>query len=352
MSNPIIHNVRHQHASTNTVYHALYGYYFLGISKPNLAKIYGKAVSTIYEWIGRYERDGLFRRKQRERIYKKFCVEKREWLVNLYRNEPILFLDEAKQKFQSYFQVSISVSAICTILHESGLSWKTIERRAIQIRDSEIIRFVQEMLAIRWDLYNLVFLDEVSFDNKDMLRRKGYGVVGQKLIYRGEFSRKPRVSLLCFLGMNGILDSFWTEGTFNRLKFFDCCRKFAINNNLVQTYPGFHSVWILDGARIHCDPHIIRYLRSVGIIPIFLPAYCPFFNPIEIIFGLIKKHLRRHHQENASILEELCDGLNYFKVYPCHKLFENCGYMSGGTFLPERGLSQDPKYMDFNVFPR
>lgn len=352
MANLIIHNVRHQHASTNTVYHALYGYYFLGISARNLAEIYGKAISTIYDWIGRYERDGVFRRKQREQIYRKFCLEKREWLVNLYRKEPILFLDEARQKFQQHFQISISVSSVCTILHEAGLSWKTIERRAIQIRDSEIVRFVQELLAIRWDLYNLVFLDEVSFDNKDMLRRKGYGVVGQKLIYRGEFSRKPRVSLLCFLGLGGMLDSFWTEGTFNRIKFFDCCRKFALKNNLVQNYPGFHSIWILDGARIHCDPHIIRYLRSIGVIPIFLPAYCPFFNPIEVVFGLIKKHLKRYHKENASILEEVCDSMNYFKVYPCRNLFENCGYMSGGVFLPEKGLSQDPKYMDFNVHPR
>lgn len=258
--------------------------------------------------------------------------------MNLYRIEPILFLDEAKQRFQHYFQISISVSSICTILHEAGLSWKTIERRAMQIRDDEIIRFVQELLAIRWDLYNLVFLDEVSFDNKDMLRRKGYGVIGQKLIYRGEFSRKPRVSLLCFLGLGGMLDSFWTEGTFNRLNFFDCCRRFALNNNLVQNYPGVHSIWILDGARIHCDPHIIRYLRSVGIIPIFLPAYCPFFNPIEIIFGIIKKHLRRYHQQNASILGEVCEAMNNFKVYPCRSIFENCGYMSGGVFLPERAL--------------
>lgn len=79
---------------------------------------------------------------------------------------------------------------------------------------------MRELLAIQWDIYNLVFLDEVSFDNQDMLRRKGYGVIGQKIIYRGEFCRKPRVSCLCFLGVNGMLDTFTTDGTFTRIKFF------------------------------------------------------------------------------------------------------------------------------------
>ncbi|XP_065078522.1 uncharacterized protein LOC135701608 [Ochlerotatus camptorhynchus] len=350
-SNIIIQNIRGQHASSNTVYHALYGHYFLGISKKDLSIIYGKCRSTIYEWFFKYERDGIFRRKQRLQVFKKFSTDMRDWLVNLYQNEPFLFLDEAKQRFQQRFLLSISVSSICTILHESGLTWKTIERRAINIREDEIVRFVKEMLAVPWDLFNLVFLDEVSIDNKDMLRKKGYGVVGQKLIYRGEFCRKPRVSFLCFLGINGMLDSFWTEGTFNRHKFFRCCRNFAINNPHVQRYPGFHSIWVLDGARIHCDANIIRYFRSIGIIPIFLPPYCPFFNPIEIIFGLIKAYLRRNYRETGSILKEVCAAMSAFKVYECKQIFEYCGYLPGGVFLAEKGLDQDPKYMDFNIIP-
>lgn len=145
------------------------------------------------------------------------------------------------------------------------------------------------------------------------------------------------------------MDSSWTEGTFNRQKFFDCCRTFALNNTQIQRYPGFHSVWILDGARIHCNSNIIRYLRSIGIIPMFLPPYCPFFNPIVLIFGLIKSHLRRHHRENESVMHEVCEAMNSIKIYPCQKIFENCGYLPRGVFLPQKGHNQDPKYMRFNV---
>lgn len=352
MANLVIQNVRHRHASENTVYHALYAHYFLGIPKLEIAKLYGKAPSTIWEWFSKFEMNGCVQRKKREQVYKKFGIQMRQWLVDLYRREPILFLDEAKIKFQLHFHSTISVASIWVILQESGFSWKTIERRAIQIREDEIVRFTREMLAVPWELFNIVFLDEVSFNNKDMLRRKGYGVVGKKLIFRGEFCRKPRVSFLCFLGMNGILDSFFTEGTFNRKKFFSCCKDFALNNPSVQRYPGFNSVWIMDGARIHCDANIIRFLRSIGIIPIFLPAYCPFFNPIEIVFGRIKEDMKRHHIQHKLPLTEVCESLNRFKSFPCTKIFNHCGYFAGGTFSPEKGLSQDPKYMELNISPK
>ncbi|XP_058813505.1 uncharacterized protein LOC131677624 [Topomyia yanbarensis] len=351
MANVIIHAVQQQHAVPNTVYHALYAHYYLGMSKKDIATIYGKSLSTIYSWLRKFENEGVYQRKKRIQIYKKFNAEMRLWLVQLYQEHPLLFLDEAKEKFQKHFQISISVSSVCFILHEAGLSWKTVERRAIQIREAEIVRFMQELLAIPWDIYNLVFLDEVSFDNRNMLRRNGYGVVGQKVIYSGEFCRRPRLSFLCFLGSDGILDSFWTDGTFNRTKFFDCAREFALRNPKVYQYPGFHSVWIMDGARIHCDANIIRYLRSIGIIPIFLPAYCPFFNPIEIVFGLIKKRLQRTRQENTPIMSDVCETISYFNQYSCESLFAHCGYYYKGNFYPEKGLQQDPANIGLHMIP-
>lgn len=116
------------------------------------------------------------------------------------------------------------------ILHDAGLTWKVLERRALQINQDDILRFCKELMSFPWLIQNLVFLDEVSFDNRDMLRKKGFGFKGQKLFYRGEFCRKPRVSLLCFIGVNGLLDTFSTEGTFDRLKFVECCKEFALRN--------------------------------------------------------------------------------------------------------------------------
>ncbi len=41
---------------------------------------------------------------------------------------------------------------------------------------------------------------------------------------------------------------------------------------------------ILDGAKIHLDPNIVHYLRSVGFYVLFLPAYCPFLILSKLCF--------------------------------------------------------------------
>ncbi|CAK4196782.1 unnamed protein product, partial [Aphanomyces euteiches] len=46
-----------------------------------------------------------------------------------------------------------------------------------------------------------------------MLRTRGYSLKGQKLAFRGEFTRKPRVSLLCFINVDGLVETFLTEYT-------------------------------------------------------------------------------------------------------------------------------------------
>lgn len=71
MSNVILHNVMNTQASLNTKYHCLYGYYFLGISRADLAILFKKSKSTISSWITSYEQNGLLSRKQREQVFRK-----------------------------------------------------------------------------------------------------------------------------------------------------------------------------------------------------------------------------------------------------------------------------------------
>lgn len=326
--------VKHQHASCNTVYHCLYGYYYLGFSKDKLAKIYAKHRTTVSNWIRMYEENKIFERKEREQVYLQFNSDQRRWLVDLYKNCPILYLDEAKSQFKQTFHKTISTSSISRILHAEGLSWKVLERRAIQIRMMDIYRFVSDMAIVTWDIHTLVFLDEVSFDNRGMLRNKGYAPVGEKIVYRGEFVRRPRCSMLSFVGYNGVLETFSTEGTFTREKFFNCVRSFA-TAGLVQRNPGAYSVWILDGARIHCHKSIVEYLRSLGIVVVFLPAYAPFYNPIEFFFGYLKKYLKRVYVENSrkDLTAVIAGALRHFKNYDCTRVFAKCGYLPGGSLI-------------------
>lgn len=350
MASHILSKVSGRRASDNTIYHVLYAYYFLGYKKALLARIYNKSKTTIAKWITKFEKEGVVtRNQQKEAVYRKFGTEKRAFVVKLYEKTPILYQDEAQTFFYRKFGETISASSISTILHEAGLTYKILERRAIQLQLSDVIRFSRELLKSSWLPENLIFLDEVSFDGRDMLRKRGFAVKGQRLIYRGEFQRTVRMSLLCFLGVDGIVESAYTDGTFTRHKFIEVCRNFALNEkSTVRQYPGCHSIWIMDGASIHCDANLVMYLRSLGIKVIFLPAYAPFFNPIEIVFNFVKKYLKRTYQENSKKDIKICvtEGLNQFMNKSMVNLFRKCGYMYG-LFDPSRGLGNDLKQFGY-----
>lgn len=334
--NSIIRETEHKHASENTVYHCLYSYYYLAKSKADLAKIFNKNEKTISRWVSRYEADGTFSRitKENNEELQKFTEKHRDWIANYYKQYPLKTLDEAKQEFEANFQVEISKSTLCRILADKGFTYKKIERRAIQIRTANIIDYFNEMSSFYWCLSCLTFLDEISFDNLSLLRDHGYAPKGEKLIYRGQFVRKPRLSCLAFLQQDGLSECYESEGTFNRLKFFDCCRNYA-KSGKVQTFPGKGSVWVMDGARIHTDKNIIHYLRSIGIIPVFLPPYSPFFNPLELVFGYVKKFLQNTFETSGLTLEVAVAGaMDRFKNFDATKIYRKCGYIANGVFDP------------------
>uniref|UniRef100_A0A336KGK9 CSON009017 protein n=1 Tax=Culicoides sonorensis TaxID=179676 RepID=A0A336KGK9_CULSO len=343
----IFNEVERKQASANTIYYCLNQYYRLGKSVTQLSKDFCKNKSTISRWIQNYENSGFISRKERAKVYISFNEEKISWIIGLFMKNPTLFLSEAKIQFESEFNEKISIASINRILHVKGFSYKALERRAIQISETQILRFVKEIHSFSWDLSSLLFLDEVSVDNRSIWRKKGYGVVGQKLVYRGEFNRTVRTSLLCFMGQNGIVDYFTTQGTYTRKTFFECCRDFALSGNVVK-YPGRHSVWVLDGAKIHCDPHIITYLRSLGIVVVFLPPYCPFFNPIEILFGILKKHITKNYVENNSRSMNLMvfEALLALSKKDCTNLFKKCGFVSNSRFDVKKGLENDKQFVE------
>jgi transposase len=335
--------VTRQHAHQNTVFHCLYGYYCLGYSRQELANIYNKCTRTISNWIQAYENTGTYERtySRRELI---FNDAHRRWLFTFFERHPLAYLDEAKSAFTKAHCLVISVSSVWRIIHEMGLTRKVLERRAMHIKEKDIFRFVNELSRIDWCHHNLVFLDEVSFDNRGMIRRRGYALKGKKLAIRGDFQRLPRVSMLAFLGVDGIIDFSHTEGTFDRVKFVRRCRRFAYSKRgFVRQYPGQHSVWIMDGATIHRHPEIVHWLRSLGIVVIFLPAYCPFFNPIEFIFGYIKKAFQRHYKEDGTrdVMPFVVETMQRFEAFDMTRVFAHCGWKVNGVFDPRGPMAYD-----------
>ena len=343
MSETILHAVFHEHASPNLIYHCLGFFYFNGYSRKELSGLFSKSPSTITHWITRFERTGSAERESSSAPrHSQITPEMKQWVIDLYRRSPLLFLDEAQAFFVEKFKRAISLSTVCRILRDSNFTLKVVERhRAIQICMEDVYRFFRELSEIPWFLDSLCFLDESGCDNRGSVRKRGYCLKGEKLILvNAEFTRGPRTSMLCFLDRHGLRECYTIDGTFDRSSFTSFCRDFALSGKC-ETYPGRNSVWIMDGASIHRHPDIVRYLRCLGIVPFFLPAYCPFFNPIEFMFGLLKKRLQRLYLENStkSFLSQFHEALGHVTEYDMTKIFHKCGYVANCSFDMSRGMA-------------
>ena len=122
----IRHAVFHEHASECTKYHALYCYFFLHKTRAEISYIFGKSPSTISNWIQRYETEDVLQRHQHDREVI-FSKEMKEWLLQQYSNDPLMYLDKAKQKFMQHWGVSISISSVWRILFSGGFTRKAVQ---------------------------------------------------------------------------------------------------------------------------------------------------------------------------------------------------------------------------------
>eukprot|EP00733_Pompholyxophrys_punicea_P002572 Pompholyxophrys_punicea_v1_NODE_2106_length_462_cov_1.452088.p1 type:complete len:116 gc:universal NODE_2106_length_462_cov_1.452088:83-430(+) len=89
----------------------------------------------------------------------------------------------------------------------------------MEISESDIARFTHEINGLHIKPDQLLFLDEISTDNRSMIRKRWWFLRGIKPVYRSYFQRGSRMSLLSFLGVNGIVETVETLGTFDRSKF-------------------------------------------------------------------------------------------------------------------------------------
>eukprot|EP00734_Pompholyxophrys_sp_LG126_P000251 Pompholyxophrys_sp_v1_NODE_71_length_2433_cov_27.899117.p1 type:complete len:348 gc:universal NODE_71_length_2433_cov_27.899117:1230-2273(+) len=326
-----------QHAPPAVRLHAVYASEVLNIPQKVVGHIFGKSAATICRWVHEFKTFGKFTSRKGTVGKRKVLQVHREWIISHINQNPLDFLHEISKKFFSNFNFSLSLNTFFTVLKEAGYSKKVIERRAMEISKLEIARFTHEFNSLRVKFDQLLFLDEMSMDNRSMIRKKGWFPRGERPVYRSFFKRGIRISLLCFLGVDGIVECVSEPGTFNRKNFFNHCIS-LLDSGKINLFPGKYSVWILDGARIHVDVDMVNYFRSRGIIILYLPSYCPFYNPIEIVFGLVKRECRQMYKETKQNdqLITLMSAICKFSKYCCSNIFNKCGYDERGFFNPLR----------------
>jgi hypothetical protein len=96
-------------------------HYFCVLKRSQLGKYFHKSPSTISSWIDTFEKEGGLSRKAKENVYRVYGLEKREWLIRLYKKNQFFILQRPKVCLMKSL-IPIIVLLISVILNSSGLN--------------------------------------------------------------------------------------------------------------------------------------------------------------------------------------------------------------------------------------
>jgi transposase len=154
-----------------------------------------------------------------------------------------------------------------------------------------------------------------------MTPRRARAPRGKRAVGTAPRNHGANVTLLAALTPRGIGAALTVEGAADRLVV-----EAYVGRVLVPTLrPG--QVVVLDNLSAHKGEEVRNLIEAAGCRLLFLPAYSPDFNPIELVFGTLKTALRRAQARTREGLETaIRTALAAITPAQTRACFAHCGY--------------------------
>jgi transposase len=131
----------------------------------------------------------------------------------------------------------------------------------------------------------------------------------------------PNVTLLAALTPTGIGPALVVEGATDRPVFETYVERCLVP----RLRPG--QVVVLDNLSAHRGTRIRELVEGAGCRLLFLPAYSPDFNPIELAFAKVKQHRRRSAARTfAALLAGIGAAIDAISAVDARGFFGHCGF--------------------------
>lgn len=196
------------------------------------------------------------------------------------------------------------------------------ERDRPALRQARRDWIARRQLRMRQEPHRLVFIDETAVKT-NLTRLRGRAPVGERLYGTAPFGKWGTQTFIAGLTQDALIAPWVINGPINGAAF-----DIYIETQLALALdPG--TVVILDNLSTHKSPRAAQALRRRGCWLLFLPAYSPDLNPIEMAFSKLKAHLRRIGARTFDALfDALGDICDMFHPDECWNLLKAAGYAS------------------------
>lgn len=196
------------------------------------------------------------------------------------------------------------------------------ETRRADVRHARRDWVRRRLPRMREEPHRLVFVDETSVKT-NMTRLRGRAPRGERLRDATPFGRWRTQTFVAGLTSDALIAPWIIEGAMDGPAFITWVK----TQLAPELNPG--TVVVLDNLSTHKVAPAAEALREASCWFLFLPAYSPDLNPIEMAFAKLKAHLRRigarTFDELVSALGRIC---GMFSPQECLNYLQHAGYAS------------------------
>ncbi len=143
----------------------------------------------------------------------------------------------------------------------------------------------------------LKFLDEASFNTRDIRTRRRCAPVGREIVSVATDPSRQNNNVILLTSLEHEAAPLFYSVNQKTTSSWDFL--YFLLQAILAGYIGAGDILVLDNARIHTDGAAKVFIESIinGVKAhmVMLPTYSPEFSPCENVFGWAKAHLRNHY---------------------------------------------------------
>ena len=247
----------------------------------NVAELTGKvSKSTIHNWV-------KFNNLKRSKCCPKTNGSMVEYVRTLLDQNNFLTIKGIAEIISVNKNIHISDSSVRTCIKKAGFTYKksryVVSKEGLDTKRVDFAQMVTS--AIRPE--EVISIDEssVSFE---MTAAYGWQNKGQRLNANVATMKSKRWSMLLAVTSDGEHESNLIEGSIDSHHFASFVKTLHVFRNEKNK-----KYLLLDNASIHKTNAVLAACETVGLVPLYLPPYTPFFQPVEHCFSVIKHRMTK-----------------------------------------------------------
>ena len=219
-----------------------------------------------------------------------------QWLT---KARPDMTLPEYRVRLQLDLEIDVSEPTVCRALRFLKLTRKRKSRAALRKftpQNKQRIADFRQWQRER-DAASIIFVDEMGVRVADAQRIYARSKAGTKAVVpcpaHNTGERGILTNFIAALDAEGIMDcTYHIDESINARTFEDWVGIMLLPT-IVEKYPFGDVAVVMDNASFHRRAPLMQMFEEQGVELMFLPAYCPEYNPIETAFAWVKAHIRR-----------------------------------------------------------